>query len=79
MYGTGANDRNQLGIGQAGKVAFPTAVEFDDSGLDIVGVSSSGTHTVACNLNILTGAPTSAPTPEPTPASSKSSWNVCAC
>lgn len=76
VYGTGANDRNQLGIGEAGKTELPTAVNFGDSNIDIVGVSSSGTHTVACNLNILTDAPTLspslspevAPTPEPTPA-----------
>lgn len=75
MYGTGANDRNQLGIGEPKKTELPTIVNFEES-LDIVDISSSGTHTVACNLNILTDAPTISPslppevdpTPEPTAA-----------
>ena len=84
VYGTGANDRNQLGIGESGKTNLPTVVDFEE-GLDIVGVSSSGTHTVACNLNILTDEPTTSPTltpevdptPEPTAAPTTSESFVC--
>ena len=65
VYGTGANDIDQLGIGEPGKVAVPTEVKFDDS-VNIVGISSAGTHTVGCNLSILTDAPTFSPTAEPT-------------
>jgi alpha-tubulin suppressor-like RCC1 family protein len=65
VYGTGANDRNQLGLGEAGKTKYPTAVKFE-SGLDIVGISSSGTHTVASNLITITDAPTRRPSSEPT-------------
>lgn len=73
VYGTGANDRNQLGLGESGKTEVPTLIVFGDSDVDIVGISSSGTHTVACNLNVDTEAPTYSPstldpTPEPTAA-----------
>ena len=68
VYGTGANDRNQLGLGESEKTELPTAIIFEDSDVIIVGISSSGTHTVACNLNFITEAPTPSPsTLEPTP------------
>ena len=65
IYGTGANDMNQLGIGDREKVAEPTEVNFDDS-VNIIDISSAGTHTVGCNLSVLTDAPTFSPTPDPT-------------
>jgi len=68
VYGAGSNDRNQLGLGNTMKAEFPSAVDFDYSGLDIVGISSSGTHTIACNLDAVTNVPTISPSIEPTTA-----------
>ena len=46
VYAAGANDRFQLGIDEVGSQAVPVKVLFDDF-IDILHLSSSGTHTVA--------------------------------
>ena len=66
MYGAGANDRYQLGLGEPGKVPFPTLVEFEDPVFNLLKVSSSGSHTVSINELICTNFPTATPTTMPT-------------
>jgi alpha-tubulin suppressor-like RCC1 family protein len=66
VYGAGANDRFQLGLGAPGKIAFPNLVAFDDPVFDVLKISSSGTHTVAINELICTNFPTATPTVTPT-------------
>jgi alpha-tubulin suppressor-like RCC1 family protein len=66
VYGVGANDRYQLGLGAPGKVAFPSLVEFEDPIFNILKISSSGTHTVSINELICTTFPTATPTVTPT-------------
>lgn len=51
VFGAGANDQFQLGIGVKGSRKFPVAIDFDVL-LSVAGIekiSSSGTHTVALN------------------------------
>ena len=69
VYGAGANDRFQLGLGEIGSQAYPVELEFKD--LDtvagIVKISSSGTQTVALNVPVDvegTDIPTISPTGE---------------
>ena len=66
MYGAGANDRYQLGLGEPGKVPFPSLIEFEDPVFDILMISSSGSHTVSMNELICTSFPTASPTEMPT-------------
>ena len=48
VYAAGTNDRYQLGIGEVGSKADPVEVKFDIfTNMDIVKISSSGSHTVA--------------------------------
>ena len=51
VFGAGANDRFQLGIGEVGSRKFPVEIEFEDleSIAGIKQISSSGTQTVALN------------------------------
>ncbi|KAL7519364.1 hypothetical protein ACHAWX_004128, partial [Stephanocyclus meneghinianus] len=66
-YGAGANGRYQLGLGLPGKVAYPTAVDLQVPGFDIIKISSSGTHTVAVVRNFVpTLSPTTSPSITPT-------------
>eukprot|EP00804_Cyclotella_cryptica_P000057 CCRYP_013743-RA/>CCRYP_013743-RA protein AED:0.16 eAED:0.16 QI:2268/1/1/1/0.69/0.66/27/153/931 len=68
VFGAGANDRFQLGIGETGSRKFPVQVEFDVL-LSVAGlekISSSGTHTVANNCPVVTKRPTRKPTQGPT-------------
>jgi alpha-tubulin suppressor-like RCC1 family protein len=51
VFGAGANDQFQLGIGVKGSRKFPVEIDFDIL-LSVAGIekiSSSGTHTVALN------------------------------
>lgn len=66
VYGAGANDRYQLGLGVPEKVAYPTAVEWQDPVFDIIKISSSGTHTIAVVRTFVTNPPTLSPTISPT-------------
>lgn len=49
VFGAGANDRFQLGIGEVGSRKFPVEIEFEDlsSVAGMEKISSSGTQTVA--------------------------------
>ena len=49
VFGAGANDRFQIGIGEIGSQIFPVEVEFNelDTVAGILKISSSGTQTVA--------------------------------
>jgi alpha-tubulin suppressor-like RCC1 family protein len=48
VYAAGTNDRYQLGIGEVGSKADPVEVKFNIfTNMDIVKISSSGSHTVA--------------------------------
>lgn len=68
VFGAGANDRFQLGLGEIGSQVFPVEVEFNDleTVAGIIKISSSGTQTVA--LCVPVDAPkkdTDIPTPSP--------------
>jgi alpha-tubulin suppressor-like RCC1 family protein len=66
LYKAGANDRYQLGLGLPGKIAYPTAVDLQDPGFDIMKISSSGTHTVAVvRIFVPTLSPTTSPSISP--------------
>lgn len=65
VYGAGANDRYQLGLGAPGKAAFPNPVEFDNPIFNTLKISSSGSHTVSINELICTNFPTATPTATP--------------
>jgi hypothetical protein len=54
VYGAGANDRFQLGLGEIGSQTFPVLVDFKDLATveGIIKISSSGTHTVALNIPV---------------------------
>jgi alpha-tubulin suppressor-like RCC1 family protein len=69
VYGSGANDRFQLGLGEIGSQTLPVQVDFKDLATTegIIKISSSGTHTVALNVPVDmplsdTGIPTFSPT-----------------
>lgn len=51
VFGAGANDRFQLGIGKEGSQKFPVEIDFEDlsSVAGLEKISSSGTQTVALN------------------------------
>eukprot|EP00804_Cyclotella_cryptica_P007661 CCRYP_015247-RB/>CCRYP_015247-RB protein AED:0.17 eAED:0.17 QI:1704/1/1/1/0.82/0.91/24/1518/1368 len=66
VYGVGANDRYQLGLGEPGKTAYPTEVDFQVPFFNIAKISSSGSHTVAVDELICTDFPTATPTSTPT-------------
>jgi alpha-tubulin suppressor-like RCC1 family protein len=67
VYAAGTNDRYQLGIGEVGSKADPVEVKFDIfTNMDIVKISSSGSHTVAIEFSIDTESPTFSPTLNPT-------------
>jgi hypothetical protein len=72
VFGAGANDRFQLGLGEIGMKAFPVEVEFKDLGNVVAGllkISSSGTQTVAYNCPVevdQTPAPNFSSTETPT-------------
>ena len=69
VYGAGANDRFQLGLGEIGSQTFPVELEFKDleTVAGIIKISSSGTQTVAFNVPVDvegTDIPTVSPTGE---------------
>jgi alpha-tubulin suppressor-like RCC1 family protein len=53
VFGAGANDRFQLGIGEVGSRKFPVKIEFEDlaSVAGMEKISSSGTQTVALDCS----------------------------
>ena len=66
VYAAGANDRYQLGLDPPDSVAEPAPVAFTNQEVDIVKISSSGTHTVAIDRLIISDSPTFTPTLSPT-------------
>ena len=47
LYGTGLNDRGQLGVGDKSNRSTPTEIQFNQGGNNGGGISSSDTHTLA--------------------------------
>lgn len=68
VYGAGANDRFQLGLGEIGSQTFPVEVDFKDlvTVEGIIKISSSGTQTVALNIPVKVDDGTDFPTVMPT-------------
>jgi len=68
VFGAGANDRFQLGLGEIGSRTYPVRVEFDElyTVEGIIKISSSGTQTVALNVPVELDVPIEADTTIPT-------------
>jgi len=47
LYGTGLNDRGQLGVGDKSNRSTPTEIQFNQGDNNAGGISSSDTHTLA--------------------------------
>lgn len=71
VFGVGQNYRYQLGLDEIGSRSTPELISYDDApgdrlGVDILKITSSGTHTVAIACKIVTETPTAYPTVSPT-------------
>lgn len=65
VWGTGLNDRGQLGTGNRQNVNSPSLVQFQESVM-VDMVCASGDHTIALGISTGTFPPTKRPTPFPT-------------